>query len=76
MTRQSAASKARTYLAEGRVIVTHARPRVSVRARVRGDGAVYRCGWEAGTWHCDCPYRTDQCAHLIALRLISAPDLT
>jgi hypothetical protein len=75
MTRDNAASKARRYLAEGRVIVTHARPRTAVRAVVRGDGVLWRCGWDGGSWWCECPVRSDQCAHLRALRLVTAPDL-
>ena len=75
MTRENAATKAMRYLTEGRLIVSHARPNTSVRATCRGDGAVWRCGWDAGTWWCDCPARTDQCAHLRALRLVTAPDL-
>lgn len=73
--RENAASKGRRYLIEGRLIVTHARPGVSVRATCRGDGTVWHLGWDAGSWHCDCPARSDQCSHLLALRLTTAPDL-
>lgn len=75
MARENAAAKARRYLTEGRITITHLRPRTVVRAIARGDGAFYRCGWDGGTWWCHCPVRTDQCAHLIALRLITTPDL-
>ncbi len=75
MTRENAATKARRYLTEGRVIVTHARPGHSVHATIRGDGTIHHAYWRSGAWVCDCPVRTDQCAHLIALRLVTAPDL-
>jgi len=75
--RENAATKARRYLTEGRVIVTHIRPGTVLRAHVRGDGVVYRCGWDRGTWWCTCPASTKAaaCAHLIAVRLVTAPDL-
>ena len=73
--RENAATKARRYLTEGRLIVSHARPQTAVRATCRGDGTVYRLGWDGHTWWCTCPARTDQCAHLRAVRLVTAPDL-
>ena len=72
--RDNAALKARRYLTEGRVIITRVSDRI-VAARVRGDGAIYDSTWQAGTWSCNCPALTDQCAHLRALRLVTAPDL-
>lgn len=72
--RESAAIKGRRYLTEARVIVTGAAPG-HVDATARGDGAMYRLGYRHGSWHCTCPARTDQCAHLTALRLITCPDL-
>ena len=75
MTRENAYSKARRYLVEGRVIVTRVSDRI-VAARVRGDGAIYDSMWQAGVWSCSCVARTDQCAHLRALRLITAPEAT
>lgn len=74
MTRTSAADKARTYLAEGRLIVIAAKPG-TVTATCRGDGAIHDLGYRSGTWWCSCPCRTDQCAHLRALRLTTCPDL-
>lgn len=71
--RENAATKARRYLTEARVIVTTAAPG-NVTATARGDGAIYHLGY-SGHWWCSCPVRTDQCAHLIALRLITCPDL-
>lgn len=73
-TREGAPTKGRRYLTEGRVVVLEAR-RGHVRARVRGDGAFYDCGYSNGGWWCMCEARTDQCSHLVALRLVTAPDL-
>lgn len=73
MTRESAEVKARRYLTEGRLTIV----RVAgdeVRAVARGDGQLYRCGHvagKAGGWFCTCPARTDRCAHLEALRLVT-----
>jgi uncharacterized Zn finger protein len=75
MARESAAVKARRYLCEGRVILTRVTPSLVV-AHVRGDGTVHRCSYLAGVWSCSCPVRTDQCAHLLAVRLVVAVDLT
>lgn len=69
----AARDKARTYLADGRLVVTSVRPN-HVTATCRGDGAIYHLTYD-GAWSCTCPARTDQCAHLVALRLITAPDL-
>ena len=74
MPRESAAEKGRTYLTEGRLIVTGLST-VHVSATCRGDGALYRLGYVHGHWSCDCPARTDQCSHLVALRLVVAVDL-
>ncbi len=72
--RESAATKAKRYLSEGRVIINDVRPdRVS--ALVRGDGTIYSSGYTAGHWHCDCPTPTDRCSHLYALRMVTAPDI-
>ena len=72
--RESAATKARRYLTEGRVIIVDVRPdRVS--AVVRGDGAHYSAGYRSGQWSCDCPAVSHSCAHLLALRLTTAPDI-
>ena len=75
MTREKAATKARRYLVEGRVILI----RVSdgaVTARVRGDGAIWDASYHAGRWSCTCPARSDQCCHLRAVRMVTAPDIT
>ena len=73
--RESAATKARRYLVEGRVILTEVTPD-RVRGLVRGNGAIYSAGYQYGQWTCDCPAVTAKCCHLIALRLTTAPDLT
>jgi hypothetical protein len=70
--RESAAAKARRYLAEGRLTVLEVGPSI-VRAVCRGDGQVYRCGWWRGRWGCTCPAASTfraHCAHLLALRLV------
>lgn len=74
MPKETAATKAVRQLAEGRVIVTHARPG-RVRARVRGDGAMYLVTFDGGDWVCSCPSRTvtANCSHARAVRLVTAP---
>lgn len=74
MPRENAAAKARRYLGEGRLIVVRAE-RNWVRAVCRGDGAVWHPRFEWGSWSCDCPARSVSCAHLVALRLVTAPDV-
>lgn len=74
MARENAAGKARRYLTEGRVIVERVTQKIVV-ATVRGDGTVHRCVYLAGAWSCTCPVRSDQCAHLLAVRLVVAVDL-
>jgi uncharacterized Zn finger protein len=71
MPRENAEAKGRRYLVEGRVTVLEVdTDRIS--ARVRGDGQVWWCGWNPGQrWWCRCPARTDRCAHLTALRLVT-----
>jgi uncharacterized Zn finger protein len=72
--RENARTKAQRYLSEGRVIIESVTGD-EVRARVRGDGAIYTSGYSAGVWSCDCPALSDGCCHLKALRLISAIDI-
>lgn len=74
MAREYAETKAKRYLCEGRVILFHV-SEGSVRAHVRGDGSVWNAAYDGGAWSCDCPARTDQCSHLKALRLITAPEV-
>lgn len=74
MARENAEGKARRYLGEGRVVVQRvARDRVV--ATCRGDGCVYRVVYWRRTWSCDCPARSDRCAHLLAVRRVVAVDL-
>ena len=72
MTRENAAAKGRRYVGEGRLVVEHATGG-EVRARCRGDGAVYRLGFKNGKWRCDCP-ALGRCSHLVALGLVVAPE--
>lgn len=66
---EGAPSKARRYLTEGRLRITgHAHGYVT--ATCRGDGTTYDLGFNSRYWYCDCPARSDQCAHLRALRLV------
>jgi hypothetical protein len=67
--RETVETKARRYLAEGRLSVVLVVDD-EIEATCRGDGAVYLAGWH-GAWHCSCPARTDRCAHLAALRLVT-----
>lgn len=66
--REDAFAKGKRYILEGRLTIESVNG--SVAATAKGDGAVYRLGWERGRWFCDCPCRTDQCSHLKALRLV------
>lgn len=74
MTRENAVSKAKRYLAEGRLVIIETRPGY-VEATARGDGAIHRLGYLRGRWWCACPARSTQCSHLRALRLVTCPDL-
>ncbi len=76
MTRESASNKGRRYLVEGRLTIRWASRFDGIAAMVRGDsGEVYSTQWKPGNgWSCTCPARTDQCAHLIALRLVAVTN--
>jgi hypothetical protein len=70
--REDAATKAKRYLAEARVRVLHCDEEDgTIEAEVRGDGRIYAAGRDESGWRCDCAARTENCAHLRALRLIS-----
>jgi len=71
--RESAATKARRYLVEGRLILSRVVPG-EVEGTCRGDGMVFHLGYSRGGWWCDCPARST-CAHLLAARLVVAVDL-
>ena len=67
--RESASSKARRYLAEGRLTVEQVDGNL-VRATCKGNGAIYSVGWTPSSgWSCPCP-AVGQCAHLLALKLV------
>ena len=72
--RENAYAKARRYLTEGRVIVSEVRPD-QVSTLVRGDGKLYAAGYRGGEWSCDCPALSAACAHLRAIRMITAVDI-
>ena len=73
MTRESAHDKGRRYLVEGRLTIRQFNRTSGVIAMVRGDsGLMYRAEWQPEMgWSCNCLARTDQCAHLVALRLVT-----
>jgi uncharacterized Zn finger protein len=73
VTRESAHNKGRRYLTEGRLTIRTATRELGVVAIVRGDsGELYRTAWAPALgWSCTCPARTDRCAHLVALRLVT-----
>lgn len=70
--RESAHDKGRRYLIEGRLTVRQV-DRAGVVAFVRGDsGLIYRAEWHPDLgWSCNCPARSDRCAHLVGLRLVT-----
>ena len=71
MSRESVDDKARRYLAEARLTVLLV-DGDTVSAACRGNGEAYQLGHEPGRgWWCSCPVRTDRCAHLEALRLVT-----
>jgi hypothetical protein len=72
MAREGAEAKGRRYVIEGRLVVEHVGSG-EVRARCRGDGAIYRLGYRNGRWACSCP-ALGNCSHLVALRLVVAPE--
>ncbi len=73
MSRENVHEKAIRYLAEGRIRIRLCNEHdAEIDADVRGLGAVYSTGRNADGWHCDCPARTIDCAHVIALRIVTA----
>jgi hypothetical protein len=75
--RENAQDKGRRYLGEARLRVVYVRPMDSrIRATCRGDGQTYRLGFDPITgWFCDCRAKTLGCAHLLALRLVTEPQI-
>lgn len=74
VTRESAETKGRRYLIEGRLVVELVDAQ-QIAATCRGTGAVYQCGYARGSWFCTCPVR-GRCSHLVALMAVTvAPPL-
>jgi hypothetical protein len=74
--RESASSKARRLLTEGRIRITGANTvEPFLAATVRGDsGSIYEVGFEPdGGWWCSCDAR-GRCSHLISLQLLFVTD--
>ena len=72
--RENAATKARRYLVEGRIVLDRLDPN-GVTATARGDGQLYRMGWDHNRgWWCTCEARS-RCSHLMALGSVVAIDL-
>lgn len=70
MPREAAHDKGRRYLTEGRLELTAVSTH-HIAARCRGDsGVVHTLAADHRTWSCSCPCVTDQCSHLVALRLV------
>lgn len=67
--RESAYTKARRYLVEGRLLIVEVTDNY-IHALCRGDsGTVYHLGLDR-EWHCDCPASSRSCSHLRALKLV------
>jgi uncharacterized Zn finger protein len=70
MTREALDAKARRYLGEGRLVVTHVLGD-DVTATCRGQGEIYQLGHDLKRgWWCTCAARRI-CAHLIALMSVT-----
>jgi hypothetical protein len=70
--REDAAAKARRYLGEGRVrIIACDEEAGTILAEVRGNGAVYAAGHGLKGWACGCPAKSKNCAHVLALKLVT-----
>jgi uncharacterized Zn finger protein len=67
--RENAETKGRRYLIEGRLLVDHVDP-CRIAARCRGNGKLYKLGFDGSRWYCDCP-ALGRCAHLVALQLVT-----
>jgi uncharacterized Zn finger protein len=70
--RENAESKARRYLTEGRVrIIACDEAAGTIMGEVRGTGAVYAAGHGLKGWACNCPAKSTNCAHILALKLLT-----
>jgi hypothetical protein len=66
--RENVETKARRYLAEGRVRIRICNEESGVaHAEVRGNGAVFIVDHDDKGWRCGCPARTE-CAHVVAVK--------
>ena len=72
LSRESAKTKAKRYLIEGRVMILEV-SRHRVVAKVRGSGHVWDCGFMNQVWFCSCPNRST-CSHLIAVQSVTAVE--
>lgn len=72
--RETFREKGTRYLTEGRLILVTVDPD-RVIATCRGEGSVYRLGYAGGRWWCDCPARSENCAHVYACKRVVAIDL-
>jgi uncharacterized Zn finger protein len=76
MPREGARTKSLRYLAEGRLQIYRADESV-IRAKVRGSGAEYFCGFDEvdQAWWCSCPARSPNCAHVLAAKTVTVAPL-
>lgn len=70
--RESAQAKGLRYLAEHRLTVLRVDAE-RVEAECRGGRALYRLGWQDGTWRCNCP-ALGTCSHLHALMAVTVRE--
>ena len=74
MSRESAHTKGRRLLVEGRLRVLRIEKTGLIVAECRGDsGEVYDLGFDPGPreWRCTCLEMKGRCSHLIALMLVT-----
>jgi hypothetical protein len=67
--RESARAKGLRYLTEGRLWIRSVGPE-GIRAWCKGNGEIYRLGFDQGAWFCDCP-ALSTCCHLLALQAVT-----
>jgi hypothetical protein len=73
VSRESAVEKAKRYLGEARLVVRDLDENAGVvLADCRGNGSIDSCGRDERGWFCDCPALTTACAHLLALKSVTA----
>jgi hypothetical protein len=74
--RENAEAKARRYLTEGRVrVIACDEAAGTIVAEVRGNGAIYAAGHGPAGWACDCDAKSKNCAHILALKLVTVLEL-